>query len=228
MRSIKALLRDYWIPILLLVAGVGIGLWFIHPILKWYYLLSDRQAVKGYIDAWGAAAPFVFIVLQILQVIIAPLPGEVSGFMGGYLFGAFAGFVYSTVGLTLGSIINFGIGRLLGRRIVRRLIPPAQLEKLDRFLKRQGVLVVLIFFIFPGFPKDYLSLFLGITAMPFKVFLVLATFGRMPGTLLLSLQGAFLFTKMYGILASVFGVSIGLVLLAYLFRSRIYEWVQRL
>ena len=227
MKKIGSVLSDYWVPILLLVIGVGIGLCFIHPILKWYDLLTDREAIKGYITAWGAAAPGVLILLQVLQVIFSPVPGEVTGFIGGYLFGPLAGFVYSTIGLTLGSVINFGIGRLLGQRIVRRLIPPAHLEKLDRFLKHQGIIVVLVFFIFPGFPKDYLCLFLGITAMPFNVFFILVTLGRMPGTLVLSIQGAFLFQKMYGLLLTVFGISIIFVLLVVLFRERIYEWVQR-
>ena len=64
----------------------------------------------------------MFIGIQIAQVIAAPVPGEATGFIGGYIFGTLTGFIYSTIGLTIGSLINFGIGRLLGERFVRRLI----------------------------------------------------------------------------------------------------------
>jgi len=51
-------------------------------------------------------APVIFIGLQALQVVVvvAPIPGEVTGILGGYLFGEWLGFLYSTIGLTLGSV----------------------------------------------------------------------------------------------------------------------------
>ncbi|NOY68614.1 MAG: TVP38/TMEM64 family protein [Deltaproteobacteria bacterium] len=227
MNRVKAAVRDYRLLLLLLAAGLLVACWFIGPIISLYSHFSDREWINTYIASWGAAAPIVFILLQVLQVVIAPIPGELSGFIGGYLFGAAPGLVYSTIGLTLGSAINFGIGRLLGQGVVRRLIPPAHLEKLDSFLHKQGIFVVLIFFIFPGFPKDYLSLFLGVTAMPFKLFLFIAAFGRIPGTIMLSVQGAFLYQKMYGVLAMVLGASVVFVLIAFLFRERIYGMAKR-
>ncbi|MCK7513881.1 MAG: hypothetical protein MZV70_64255 [Desulfobacterales bacterium] len=40
----------------------------------------------------------MFIGLQVGQVLFAPIPGEVTGFLGGYMFGALSGFLLSTVG----------------------------------------------------------------------------------------------------------------------------------
>ena len=216
-----------WLIGATIAAGLVAACLFIGPIISLYSHFSDREWINAYIASWGAAAPFVFILLQVMQVIVAPIPGELSGFIGGYLFGATTGFIYSTIGLTLGSAINFGIGRLLGQGVVRRLIPIHHLEKLDRFLHRQGLFLVLVFFIFPGFPKDYLSLFLGVTSMPFNLFLLIAAFGRIPGTIMLSFQGAFLYQRMYGVLAMVFGASAVFVLVAFLFRERIYRLAKR-
>ena len=86
-------------------------------------------------------------MIQILQVIFAPVPGEATGFIGGFLFGTIPGFIYSSIGLTIGSWLNFMIGRLLGRRFVRKLIPTPQLTKIDAMLKRQGIIVVFILFV---------------------------------------------------------------------------------
>jgi len=227
MKRIKKISPGYWILIFLIVAGLAASSWIFRPGGHLYGLISDRDRIKAYIESWGAAAPLVFILFQILQVIIAPIPGEVSGFIGGYLFGAIPGLIFSTVGLTIGSAINFGIGRILGKGGVRRLIPADHIERLDRFLHRQGIFMVLVFFIFPGFPKDYLSLFLGITTMPFPIFLMLAAIGRIPGTAMLSVQGAFLYQKRYGLLAVIIGISTILVATAFIFREKIYRLAEK-
>jgi uncharacterized membrane protein YdjX (TVP38/TMEM64 family) len=192
-----------------------------------YRLVSDREEIRKFISGFGLGAPFVFIGIQILQVILAPIPGEATGFIGGYLFGTLKGFLYSTIGLTAGSCVNFSIGRFLGERFVRKMIPPEKFKKYDRIIKRQGIIVLFIFFMFPGFPKDYLCLFLGLSTLPFKVFVLLAGIGRMPGTFLLSLQGAFLFKKDYTILGLTAGGCLLLVFLLYRYREHVYLWIER-
>ena len=212
---------------LFIVGSAGLALYFIHPVVEFYKILIDREAVKSMIEAWGAGAPLAFILVQVFQVILAPVPGEISGFVGGYLFGAGYGFIYSTIALTIGSAANFWIGRFLGYRFIRKLIPANQLQRMDGFLTHQGLIMILAFFIFPGFPKDYLSLFLGGTAMPFKVFILMAGLGRMPGTLMLSLQGGFVFQQMYGLYVIILGVSLVMMLLAIYYRKAIYGWAER-
>jgi len=192
-----------------------------------YAFLSDREKVSAVISGFGAAAPLVFILLQILQVLFAPVPGEASGFIGGYLFGAFEGFLYSSIGLSIGSMVNFSVGRFLGKRYIRKLLPQHLLLRFESLLKRQGVIVLFILFVFPGFPKDYLCLFLGVTSIPFKLIVLLATFGRMPGTLMLSLQGAYVYEQMYGVFAVLFGACLVLVVLAFRYREAMYRWIER-
>ena len=193
-----------------------------------YRWISDRDQVEQFIAAFGNGAPIAFMALQVFQVVLAPVPGEATGFIGGYLFGAAKGFVYSSLALAAGSGINFAIGRYLGSRYIRRWIPVDKLARFDHLLKRQGIILLLILFIFPGFPKDYLCLFLGITAIPLKAFLLIASFGRMPGTLMLSIQGEFVFQKNYAVFAVVFGVTALAAWLSIRYRERIYRWMEKL
>lgn len=195
---------------------------------RFYSLLIDRDQTQAFIRSFGPWAPLVFMAVQVGQVILAPIPGEATGFIGGYLFGAGPGFLYSSLSLSLGSWINFKLGRLLGRGFIRRLIPAAQLARLDRTVRHQGALVVFLLFVFPGFPKDYLCLFLGITTMPAKLFLIMAIIGRLPGTLMLSLQGAMLFERMYGVLAVLMGGCVLVLLLGYRWRERLYAWIEKM
>lgn len=193
-----------------------------------YHLVIDREKMEAVITASGPWGPLVFMGIQIAQVILAPIPGEATGFIGGYLFGAAKGFVFSSISLALGSLANFLIGRLLGRRFIRRIIPADKRQRMDQMVTHNGALVIMLLFIFPGFPKDYLCLFLGVTAMPIKLFVLMATFGRMPGTLMLSLQGAMLFERMYGLFAIMLGVCGLIILLAYRYRERVYAWIENL
>ena len=193
-----------------------------------YRWISDRDQVEQFVAAFGRGAPLAFIALQVIQVVLAPVPGEATGFIGGYIFGAARGFIYSSLALAAGSWINFAIGRFLGRRYVRRWIPADKLARFDHLLKRQGIIVLLILFIFPGFPKDYLCLFLGITAIPLKAFLLIASIGRMPGTFMLSLQGEFLFEKNYAVFGAVFGVTLLAAALSIRYRETIYRWMEKL
>jgi uncharacterized membrane protein YdjX (TVP38/TMEM64 family) len=218
-----------FLGIFLLILSITGFFWdeIYHYASRSYELLTDRDTLYRFVSAFGVGAPTAFVTIQILQVILAPVPGEATGFFGGYLFGAGKGFLYSTIGLTVGSLINFGLGRFLGRRFIRKWIPKTKLERMDDAVKRQGILVLFLLFIFPGFPKDYLSLFLGVTALPLKIFVVIATIGRMPGTLMLSMQGALLYEKMYGVFALVLGGCILLVAIAYKYREKVYRWAEK-
>ncbi len=205
----------YWDP---LISGLSIT----------YDLLTDRVRVTAYVRSYGHAAPLVFMAIQVFQVILAPIPGEATGFIGGYLFGPFTGCFYSTVALTIGSWINFCVGRYMGKRWVRRLIPQERFEKFDFLIRHQGILVVFLLFLFPGFPKDYLCLFLGVSTIPMRVFILMTLVGRIPGTLMLSLQGGLVYEKNYLIFVLVVVANIVFVYLGYRYRESIYRWVEKI
>jgi uncharacterized membrane protein YdjX (TVP38/TMEM64 family) len=100
-------------------------------------------------------------------------------------------------------------------------------EKFDSMLKRQGIIVLFLLFVFPGFPKDYLCLFLGLSTLPLKVFILLVSVGRMPGTFLLSLQGAYLFEENYVVLGLVAAVCAVLFVVIFRYRENLYLWIER-
>jgi uncharacterized membrane protein YdjX (TVP38/TMEM64 family) len=231
--STKPSPHKYTIALILVFAVLFvIVIWFRIPlwgkITHYYQLFTDREQIRNLIASFGAGAPFVFILIQILQVLFAPVPGEATGFIGGYLFGALPGFIYSTIGLTAGSWANFMIGRFLGKRYVRKRIPVHKFEKTDKLIKRQGVIVLFILFVIPGFPKDYLCLAIGLSTLPIKLFVLLSGIGRMPGTLALSLQGTLLYEQNYLPLAIVIAACILLAGLGYYYREKIYLWVEKL
>jgi uncharacterized membrane protein YdjX (TVP38/TMEM64 family) len=208
----KATANKFKISIILtLIVFCFVVFWFRIPIWEkitdLYRLFSDREKIRLLISSFG---------------------GEATGFIGGYLFGTLPGFIYSSIGLTVGSWLNFVIGRFLGERYVRKRIPARQFQRIDGLVKRQGVVILFILFLFPGFPKDYLCLVLGVSTLPMKIFILLAGIGRMPGTLALSLQGEFLYEQNYLLLGVMIAVCLILALLCYGYREKIYLWIEKM
>ena len=80
----------------------------------------------------------------------------------------------------------------------------------------------------PGFPKDYFCYVLGLSPMSWRIFLVVSSVGRIPGTLMLSLQGAMVYHEQYWSFAVLGALSVAFILPVYLWRERIYQWLYRL
>jgi uncharacterized membrane protein YdjX (TVP38/TMEM64 family) len=194
--------------------------------MEWYDFLSSKEKVRTWLMSFGSASPLVFIFIQSLQVVLAPIPGEATGFLGGFLFGIPKGFLYSTVGLTLGSILAFLLGRWLEIHFVEKIVRKETLEKFDFIIERQGVLIAFLLFLIPGFPKDYLCFILGLSKMPLRIFLVINIIGRMPGTLLLTLQGANVYKGNYISFFILLGIFFLAGLFMLLYKETLYRWLR--
>lgn len=196
--------------------------------LEMWELLKNKEEFRQRIEAYGAWAPLVFIVFQVFQVLVSPIPGELVGAAGGYVFGWLPSLLYSTVGLSLGSWINFFAARLIGKSFVERMIPPQYLSRIGFLMERQGVVASFIFFVIPGFPKDYLCYALGLAPMSWRIFMVVSSVGRIPGTLMLSLQGAAVYQEDYWSFLWLGAISVAFILPVYFWRERIYQLLYKL
>ncbi|HIJ78486.1 MAG: TVP38/TMEM64 family protein [Desulfobulbaceae bacterium] len=183
--------------------------------------MDKGEQLRAAILAQGMLAPFLLIGLQVLQVIIAPIPGEASGALGGYLFGAWPSFFYSTIGLTIGSWLAFAIGRLLSDLVRSRLEKSKIYLKFNHLVEKGDFIIPFILFLLPGFPKDSLSYMLGMSHMPLPVFLFVAAVGRMPGTLMLSFQGAEIYQGNYLRLALLLFLSALIAIPCAIYRKQI-------
>ena len=150
-----------------------------------------------FLNSLGPLSFVGFIILQAIQVIAAPIPGEVTGFIGGYLYGIVIGIVLSTIGLTIGSWVAFTLSRVLGRPFVEKFIKKKTIERYDYLLHHKGAFLVFLLFLIPGFPKDSLCYILGLGHLTTKEFLIISTVGRFAGTVLLTLGGSYIHNQQY-------------------------------
>jgi uncharacterized membrane protein YdjX (TVP38/TMEM64 family) len=207
-------------------AGVCVGLVLSnHPIYRFVLrLFTDKVFLAEIIKERGILAPVIFILIQALQVVISPIPGEATGFLGGYLFGQWLGLVYSTIGLTLGSVAAFGAGRWLGAHYVKTLVGADTWNRLGFIVEAEGAILCFVIYLIPGLPKDMVCYLFGMSPMPVWVFALVSTLGRIPGTWVLSAQGAQTATGNYVHVALVSAVAAAAALPLYYYRHRIVAW----
>lgn len=192
-----------------------------------YSFFLSRRKIVHFVESFGPLSVLIFIGLQILQVIIAPIPGEINGFIGGYLYGPVLGTLYSTIGLTLGSLLAFSLARWLGLPFVEKVVNPKVIEKYDHFMKHRGTIIALILFLIPGFPKDALSYIIGLSHMRLTTFLIVCTTGRLFGTIMLSVSGSYASNDQYGAMITLLAVSVLAVVLAYFYHEEILHFIKR-
>ena len=100
-------------------------------------LFVDRAAFEQFVRDLGAWGPAIIILAQVLQVVMAPIPGQVVGLAAGYLYGLFWGTVLSMIGLVIGTALAVWLTRTLGRPLVERLASPKTLARLDDYAERR-------------------------------------------------------------------------------------------
>ena len=197
-------------------------------VIKVYHLYQDHQEFKKVISSYGAYAPLAYILLQVLQVVIAPIPGGAIEFLGGVLFGVKAGFIYSMIGLTLGSWLAFSLARIFEKVAVEKFVSEQTRKKFDYLVEHEGVILSFILFLIPGFPKDALCYILGLTPMHLGIFLIISTIGRIPGTLIACLQGGKAFDHQYYTFGILLGASALVILVFYIYHEEIHNLVKKL
>jgi uncharacterized membrane protein YdjX (TVP38/TMEM64 family) len=215
-------------PLVLQMVVAG-ALFVLAPLVVAWFVpeVRDPIAIREYVLGFGVLAPVVFVLIQVGQVLVAPIPGQVVALAGGYLFGPWLGAAYSLVGMAIGSAIAFVLARRIGRPFVTRRVGARRVDRFDAFIDRSGVGGVLLLFLLPGLPDDVICFVAGITTIRIRVLVLVAVLGRAPGTIVASFIGAELASGQI----LVAGAITVLIVLAwgvgYYYRDRLFRLLDR-
>ncbi|WP_241430793.1 TVP38/TMEM64 family protein [Haloferax elongans] len=206
------------VHLLIVVTVGGVVLYTIHDQVG---LFTNISRLKAFILSFGVFAPVVFIALQALQVVVAPIPGQVMGFASGYIFGGYWGTLYSIIGITLGSFVAFVIARRVGRTYVERVVDPGIVERFDSMIDERGVVAVFILFLIPGLPDDAICFIAGLSLIRIRTLVVLAFVGRLPAFLIVNVAGGELAESRIESMVGLLVLLVALSVLGY----RYQEWI---
>ncbi|MEF8784793.1 MAG: TVP38/TMEM64 family protein [Haloarculaceae archaeon] len=186
--------------------------------------LTDPFAVRQWVRSYGPLAPLVFIALQSVQVIVAPIPGQVLGLASGFLFGTVWGTVYSLTGVTIGTYVAFALARHLGRPYVEKLVTDKALSTFDSFTDNEGPVALFLIFLVPGLPDDVICFFAGLTDMNIPKMLAISVVGRLPGYLAVNAVGAGFASKSVLEATMLLLALAALSAAAYRYRDQLFEF----
>jgi len=152
-------------------------------------IFTHQPEIHHFIQSFGVFSPLVFVIFQAVQIVIAPIPGNVTTIAGGWLFGHW-GLLWTLIGATLGFWVVILISRRFGRPLIEKIFKAEQVKKFDFIAEKDGALALFLIFLLPGFPDDLLSYLAGLTKIKTRNLLLISLAGRLPGYLLLNLIGA--------------------------------------
>ncbi|MGD1045504.1 MAG: TVP38/TMEM64 family protein [Bacteroidota bacterium] len=189
-------------------------------------LVSDPHRFREYLLSFGPWSAVVFMLFQVIQVVIAVIPGEPVQIAGGYIFGTFWGTVYSTLGITVGYIIVFTCVKLFGFPLVKKFISEKELEKFSTLINSPKLETTIFFlFLIPGIPKDILVYIAGLTPIKPVLFFIIIICARTPSMIGSSFIGAKIESSQYLIAIIVSVVASILFVFGYIYKKRIIDFV---
>ncbi len=157
---------------------------------EWITVLSDQEFVSSYVQSFGMLTPLVLAALQVLQVIVAFIPGHVFVIAGGYIYGLPLGLLFNITCVVAASQLGFLLARWAGRPLVHRLADRATIEKWETIAEERGFLFFTIAFVLPVFPTDLMNFVAGLTGISSRKFLAANFLGRLPSVVVLTLIGS--------------------------------------
>lgn len=189
------------------------------------HMAQNPVKFKAFLESYGIFSILVFIGIQTLQVLVAAIPGELLQLAGGYAFGTWVGAFYSLIGISLGSTVAFFIARVLGYPFLKMFVPHRTFARYKfLFSRRRGVIIIIILFIIPGFPKDILSYLAGITPLRAPHFIISSTAARFPGILVSSYIGANLQQRNITEVVIASSIAVVVFVLALIYRRQLVGW----
>ena len=170
--SKRYLLIQRIIQILGVIALIASGI-----MVVWLYklgILNDSNVLKDVVKRHDILGPFIFILVQILQIVFPVIPGGVTTVAGFLIFGPWLGFILNYVGILIGSGALFLLVKRFGRKFVMLFMSEETFYKYERKLESKGYEKFFIFCMAsPISPADVMVMITGLTNMSLRRFMTI-------------------------------------------------------
>lgn len=179
-------LRD-WLGAMVL-PGVIAGLFVLAQRLGLREWTSDREALESTLEAWGWAAPLLFVACYSFLPLVF-IPRAVLALIGGYLFG-WPSVLYTWSGALIGETIAYGLARSFGRSLVQKAaLRSERAGRAVQWLQAEGFWAVLMMRLFPFVPTDVVNFGSGFAGVRYRDFAAGTLLGILPGCVVFSYYG---------------------------------------
>ena len=169
-----------------LLAAGGCALWK----NGFFEKINSVEALREVIAGAGVWAGAVYFALQMMTVIVAPIPSNISMMAGALALGFWPAMILGVLAVIAGSVIVFLAARALGRNAVQRFLDKGVMEKYLPIIEEKQDMFLFLTMLFPFFPDDALCMLAGLTKIPLGRFVAIMALARPWGLVVAALLGS--------------------------------------
>lgn len=152
--------------------------------------ITSFEDLRQLILSFGGWGIFTYIIINLLQCVIIPVPTTLTVLVGTAIYGPLVAFIYATIGVILGSSISFLIGRYCSKPVIYWIFGKEKTEKYQNILNRRAELILFLTLTLPFFPDDLICMMAGVSDIRYFKFLLISIFARGIGLATISFFGS--------------------------------------
>jgi len=175
-----------WVLTLVILGGC---LWALYT-TGFFQVIGSPEQMGEYIIRSAPWSHLTYFGVQILSVVIAPIPSNITAAAGAYLFGLWPSFLLTWSAVAAGSALVFALARALGRQFAAQFVSEKLSERYLDLIRRKRDIFLLLAFLLPFFPDDILCILAGLTDISFRRFFLLVLAARPWGLLVSCMVGS--------------------------------------
>ena len=193
-----------------------------HRVQALWQSINDQEQLQAFVDQLGWLGPVMVILLNALQIIIAPIPGYIVQLASGFLYGMVWGGLWGALGLVLGAMTAMRLARWYGRPLVQKLVGPGRLAKWEQVTHSESPLLWTILLLGPTGDLPYHLA--GLSRVSFGMILTITLCIRVPSAFVAAAVGAGAVTLSWWQFALLLAV-LGLIIVLFLrYQTELTRW----
>lgn len=208
----------------LFIIGVPIAATIVFSYILQAVVVSNQDEFTKWLSSFGPFVIVVYIILQTIAIVFAPIGGYFLIIAMIALFGPAIALLLAYLVHVPGFMINFYLSKRYGRPLAEKMVGKSSLAKMDRFIMDEGIAVLVALRVFQPGNFDFFSYAFGLTKISFKTFALVNVLGGIPAIIVLyiiySRTNSLTQGVLVGYVVSAVFVGISILLHFLIFRKR--------
>ena len=210
--------------VILAVIGAVIYFW---PYISSLQEEENQKIFQDWVRSFGPWGVIILLAIQVLQIILFFIPGEVIEFSSGLLYGILGGYLICIAGQILAILLTYFLVMIFGKALVDKMVDK---ETMDKVEERHTRAEVLLFFclLIPGIPKDVFNFVAPYCKVPMWKYIIITLIARFPTVFSSILMGAAILNGEFNLSLIVLIVSATVGICGIIFNKQIVKLIDRI
>ena len=210
--------------VILAVIGAVIYFW---PYISSLQEEENQKIFQDWVRSFGPWGVIILLVIQVLQIVLFFIPGEVIEFSSGLLYGILGGYLICIAGQILAILLTYFLVMIFGKALVDKMVDK---ETMDKVEERHTRAEVLLFFclLIPGIPKDVFNFVAPYCKVPMWKYIIITLIARFPTVFSSILMGAAILNGEFNLSLIVLIVSATVGICGIIFNKQIVKLIDKI